>query len=217
MTTRYCRVKGCGVELNDENWEPSQRKVGNYICRDCRKEQARSYREKNSDKVRAISTVWRKANPEKNRASSTRYRRKRGHLPMSENKDSSAYLGVYVNERLIRFHFKDVTVMPYGYPGYDFICNKNMKIDGKSSCLRDDGRWLFSINRNTEADYFLCIAYDDREKLNIVHVWLIPGKDVNDHVTISISPETIHKWDKYIYDIEGFSTCCNTIKNGNQK
>ena len=197
--TKYCKVEGCGVKLIvGENWEPSQQKNRNYICKDCRRKQTRS---------------WREENHEKARAQSIRAIRKQGCLPMDENKDSPAYLGVYVNERLIRLHFKDVEVFPYGHPGFDFICNKGMKVDAKSSCLTKDGRWIFTINHNMVADYFLCVAYDDREHLNIVHVWLIPGKDVNDHVNISISLSTVHKWDKYIYDIEGFSACCNTMKN----
>ena len=196
--TKYCRVPGCGVELTDENWYPSDRKHGSCICKNCKKEYDRS---------------WRKENPDKARAAWTRSHRKNGNLSMNENKDSPAFLGVYVNERLIRLHFKDVEVFPYGHPGYDFICNKNMKIDGKSSCLTADGRWIFAIDRNTEADYFLCVAYDDREHLNIMHVWMIPGKDVNDHVSISIQPSTVHKWDKYIYDIDRFSSCCNAMKD----
>ena len=195
IETRYCRK--CKKELTDENWFSSDRKAGNYICKNCRKERDRLRRE---------------ANPEKARAISTRNNRKRGVLSMSENKDCSDYLGIAVNERLIRYRFKEIKVMPHNYPGFDFICNKNMKIDAKSSCLDKNGRWQFYIDRNTTADYFLCVAYDNREELNIVHVWMIPGKDVNDHVSISIRPSTIHKWDKYIYDIEGFSACCNAMK-----
>ena len=197
--TKRCRV--CGKVLTDENWYPSDRRHGSCICKECKKEQRRSYREEN---------------PEKYRAEWIRDGRKRGKLPMSENKDSAAYLGVYVNERLIRLHFKDVEVFPYGHPGVDFICNKGMKIDGKGACLGKNGQWSFAIGRNTTADYFLCVAYDNREDLNIMHVWLIPGRDVNDHQGISIRPSTIHKWDKYIYDIEGFSSCCNAMKNGGE-
>ena len=189
--TKYCRVPGCGVELTDENWYPSSQKKNDYICKNCQKERDR---------------LWAKENPEKARAIRIRVSRKEGHLPMSENEDCPVHLGVYVNERLVRYRFKDITVMPYGNPGYDFICNKNMKIDAKSACLTVRGEWLFNIRRNTEADYFLCVAYDDREHLNIMHVWMIPGEDVNHFTGISIRPSTIHKWDKYIYDIEGFSS-----------
>ena len=193
------KCRKCGKELTDENWSPSGRKRGDRICKYCKREQVR---------------LWRKENPDKVRVEWTRQHRKNGHLPMSENKDSPSFLGVYVNEMLIRHRFKEIKVMPYGYPGYDFICNKNMKIDAKSACLDKNGHWLFVIRRNTIADYFLCVAYDDREHLNIMHVWLIPGRDVNRFTGISISPSTIHKWDKYIYGIEGFSMCCNEMKNG---
>ena len=166
---------------------------------------------KNCQKKRLGS--WRKKNPDNARAQYTRANRKNGRLPMDENTDCAQYLGITVNERLIRHHFKEIKVMPHNYPGYDFICNKNMKIDAKSSCLGKNGRWTFGIRRNEDADYFLCVAYDNREDLNIVHVWMIPGEDVNDHQTISIQPSTVHKWDKYIYDIEGFSSCCDAMKN----
>ena len=198
--TKYCNK--CGKELIvGENWYASQRKIDNYTCKRCQKEQAR---------------LRRKANPEKARAASTRNNRKRGHLPMNENDECAAFLGVCVNEKLIRHRFKEIKVMPFGNPGFDFICNKGMKVDAKSACLNKRGRWMFAINRNTIADYFLCVAYDDREHLNIMHVWLIPGRDVNRFTGISISPSTIHKWDKYIYDIEGFSSCCNAMKNGGE-
>ena len=200
MRTRYCKIDGCGVELVvGENWYPSDRKNGNYICKDCRAEITRSWREKN---------------PEKTRAQRTRANRKMGKLPMDESKDSSSYLGVYVAEGVLRHYFKnDVQVMSYGNPGYDFICNRDKLIDVKSSCLRKDGRWTFNINLNTTADYFLCVAYDNRNDLNIMHVWMIPGNKVNHLKGLTISPSTVHKWDKYIYDIEGFSTCCNAMKN----
>ena len=212
--TKYCNK--CGKVLTDDNWYSSSRKKGDYICKKCHNKQMRLRYKKNPDKVRAYNVRWRKANPEKSKASSIRARRKRGVLPMSENKDSGVYLGIYVNERLIRYHFKEIEVMPHNYPGYDFICNKNMKIDAKSSCLNKNGQWKFHIKRNTEADYFLCVAYDNIDDLNIMHVWMIPGEKVNHLKGLTISSSTVHKWDKYIYDIEGFSSCCNAMKNGGE-
>ena len=200
MTTKHCRV--CDKLLTDENWNPYARKRRNYKCKYCIAEYNRLWREKNPDKAKAIAT---RANTIANR--------KNGMLPMNENKDCASYLGVCVNERLIRHRFNDLVVMPTNNHGFDFICNKGMKVDGKSSCLHNDGRWTFNIGRNTIADDFLCVAYDNRVDLNIVHVWMIPGKDINHLLMASIRPSTVHKWDAYIYDIEGFSACCNEMKD----
>ena len=114
--------------------------------------------------------------------------------------------------------FKDVESMPHGHPGYDFICNRGMKIDVKSgtthtSKTRADS-WLFNIKRNTIADYFLCIAFDNRDDLNPLHVWLIPRDFVNDKIGVGISVTTIDKWDEYRLPIDKTTACCDKLKNG---
>lgn len=195
QTTRECRV--CGVELNDDNWAPAGQKNYNYICKECGLEQDYS---------------WRKNNPEKEKARRTRNARKKGHLPMSENKKCSSYLGVYVNERLLKHYFDDVEVMPYGNPGYDFVCNKGYKVDAKSSCMRKNGGWVFIINHNTTADYFMLVAYDNRDDLNPIHVWLIPGHVLNHLTGTSIRPSTLDKWAEYEKPIDDVVLCCDTIK-----
>jgi hypothetical protein len=107
--------------------------------------------------------------------------------PMSENKDCSLFLGVHVAERVLSNVFKNVQRMPQNNPGYDFICSKGYKIDVKSASLckildKKHGsviwRWNFHIRNNTIADYFLLIAFDDRENLNPMHVWLIKGSEL---------------------------------------
>ena len=193
---KTCRV--CGVELNDDNWYPSHQKGGRYICKECECEHAR-LRYKN--------------NPEKAKEINTRCNRKRGNIPMSDNKECSSYLGVHINERLLRHYFNDVEVMPYGNPGYDFICNTGKKIDAKSSCLTKDGRWTFNIKHNKEADFFFCVAYDNRKDLNILHIWLLPGDKFNHFKLVSISPSTIDKWAEYEQDISEVIICCEEIRN----
>ena len=193
---KVCRV--CGDVLTEENWTPSYRNSGSRICKKCDNERQR---------------LWAKANPDKRRAKSTRYHRKNGHLPMDDNKDCAAFLGVYVTERLLRHYFKDVEVMPYGNPGYDFICNRDKLIDAKSSCLGANGRWLFNIGRNVIADFFVCTAFDNRDDLNVLHVWMIPGRVVNHLTGTSISPSTIHKWDQYKLDVDKASACCIEMKD----
>jgi hypothetical protein len=86
----------------------------------------------------------------------------------------------------------------------------------KSSCRRHGKcaacNWQFIIKKNPIAEYFLCLAFDNRDDLNPEHVWLIPASDVNDRVSISISETTLAKWDQYKLDVGKVSVCCAAIK-----
>jgi len=139
-----------------------------------------------------------------------------GQLPMAENKACASYLGVAVAERLVRHLFDNIVRMPYGNPGFDFICNQNKKIDVKSACIiinnKKNSRWSFKIDKNQIADYFLLLAFDNRDDLNPLHQWLIPGKVLNHLINTGISPSTIQKWDKYKQPVESAQICCNTIR-----
>ena len=189
--------RDCGVELTDENWYPSQRTRNLYICKTCNTKQARQ---------------WNKTNPEKARAQRTRARRKEGHQPYNENRECPAYLGVFVAEGVLSRVFKNVQRMPMCNPGFDFICGKGYRIDVKSSCLQKNDAWGFNIDHNQIADYFLCLAFDNREDLDPLHLWLIPGNVLNHLRGASISLSTIHKWDEYRLDVTKVTACCNTLK-----
>lgn len=131
---------------------------------------------------------------------------------MGENKTCASYLGVYVAERVLKYTFKDVKAMPYGNPGYDVVCNRDKKIDIKCACLGKNGQLTFHIRHNKVADFFLCIAFDNRKELNPIHVWLIPGKAVNHLKSASIRLSTVPKWDRYKLDTERVSMCCDVMK-----
>lgn len=192
---KTCRV--CGVELTDGNWSTSRRKKRDYICKECH---------------HAANQAWRKANPEKYRAQSTKHNRNKGMRPFNENKECTQYLGIHVAERVLSHVFKDVQVMPMHNPGYDVICNQGKMIDIKSSCQRKNGSWAFHIERNTTADFFLCLAFDNREDLNPLHVWLISGNNLNHLTTAAISEDAIHKWDEHRLDISKIYECCDAMR-----
>ena len=106
-------------------------------------------------------------------------------VPMSENVDCAHYLGTYIAERkygriILPEIFGNIErEMPYGNPKYDFVVTGNIKIDIKSCCLRKLKGWIGwepHIRFNNVTDYFVILAFDDRENLNLIHVWLI-GKD----------------------------------------
>jgi hypothetical protein len=217
----------CGAKLNDDNWHASRRKRGDYICKGCRREQDKQRRRSKPEASRQwrqanpgyrskpeASRQWRQANPEKSKASYTKSKRDQGVRPFNENKECSQFLGVYVAERVLSYVFKDVERMPMNNPGFDFVCNHGKMIDVKSACLSGTKYpcWHFRIRRNTTADYFLCLAFDNREELTPLHVWLIPGSKLSYLTATSISPSTIHKWDTYRLDISKINDCCVTMR-----
>ena len=190
--------RDCGVELNDENWYISQQKANRRICKSCELKKNKQ---------------WRMANPEKARAQKMRYNRKQGQLPFSKNKKCPQYLGVHIAERVLSYAFKNVQRMPLHNSGFDFICGQGYMIDVKSSCKQKNRNgWGFRIGHNTIADYFLCLAFDNREDLNPLHAWLIPGEKINHLTGTSICPSTIHKWDEYKLDISKVVKCCDVLR-----
>lgn len=190
----------CGDVLTDDNWNPSHKRQPNYICKYCSRKQ---------------SKLWIQANPEKVRVSHERANRKLGIRSFKKNRECTMFLGVHVAERVLAHIFKNVHRMPYGNPGFDFRCGEGYLIDVKCSCLRKTGDyWMFNINRNPVADYFLCLAFDNREYLNPMHIWLIPGNEINTLVGLSLSISTLHKWDKYSLNVSKVARCCDTLKGG---
>ena len=132
------------------------------------------------------------------------------------NKLCSTYLGVYIAERILSYIYLNVERMSYSNHGYDFICGNGYKIDVKSACERKNRHgWGFIIKKNTIADYFLCIAFDNRENLNPQHIWLIPGNILNDKISGNISESTLNRWQQYEQPLDKVISCCNIMKESN--
>lgn len=103
--------------------------------------------------------------------------------PMQLNKDCTTYFGIWIAENYIVKTFEDVDKAPYGTIGYDWICNKGKKIECKARCLDSANRWSYPIadnnnNYNTIADYFIISAWDNRESLNPLHIWIFHRDDI---------------------------------------
>jgi ribosomal protein S27AE len=137
---------------------------------------------------------------------------------MADAKDSAQYLGIHVAERVLSGFFDHITRMPLNNPGFDFVCGKGFKIDVKSSCLRlSSGApsfWGFNIRQNVDADYFLCLAFNDRESLEPQHVWFFPGEVINQQsgLRISNNSHSIAKWSKYERPLDRILSCCETLR-----
>ena len=146
---------------------------------------------------------------------------------MQINKNCSVFLGCHVAERVLSYVFKDVQRMPNGNRGYDFICNKGFKIDVKASCLQKNNTYVFVTKYNKIADYFLCIAFDNRKDLNPQHIWLIKSDDVcvidkkkrlfRDICAVNIKndSDTLSKFSKYelVDKLKETTECCTELKS----
>lgn len=142
-----------------------------------------------------------------------KYRLEHGRQPMSKNKECSGYLGIHIAEELVAKYFSNPLRMPLNNSGYDFICSNGYKIDVKSSIISTKvNRWEFTIRKNKIADYFLCLAYDNRDDLNLLHVWLFPDHVVNNLMGMSSRLSKISKWYQYEKPIEDIKICCETLK-----
>jgi hypothetical protein len=181
-----------------------------------------------SDKIKAYQKEWRRTHRDEQKAYYLAYRAKyprrislhaRGITrPLSEATETGVYLGVHIAERVLSRFFDNIKRMPYGNPGYDFSCGRGFSIDSKCSCIRHPvGRspnWQFQIRKNDTADYFLCLAFDNRESLEPQHVWLIPGNVVCHltGLTISNIPSSLAKWSKYERPLDRVEKCCAELR-----
>lgn len=150
----------------------------------------------------------------------TDYERNRNHrlglrTPMEKNKKCSSFLGVVIAEDILSRIFEGVKRMPTNNKKYDLICNRGYKIDAKSSTLSRN-EWGFKIRQNTVADYFLCLGFDNREDLNPIKIWLIPGSKVNHLKKLSIrnSKISLDKWASYErpIDLNKAIICCDSMR-----
>jgi len=150
-------------------------------------------------------------------ANSAEYQRARRGKTMKDNPECPIWLGIYITEQVLSHVFRDVVTMPRNNPGFDFYCANHYKIDAKASCMRkhhDGNYWTFGINHNTEADYFACLAFDDRVSLTPLHFWLIPGAVVNDHKAFRITNSDIGlaKWAEWERSLDKVVLCCESMK-----
>ena len=184
-------------------WHTDKRRKagGGWECVACGVERSREYGRKHPER------------------STERYHRLGLSRPMAEAKDCSLWLGVHIAERILSKYFDNLTRMPPNNPGYDYICGRGYKIDVKSSCLiADKGhgnrRWVFNTCKNQTADYFLCLAFDNRESLQPLHIWLIPASFVRGNTKFSVmgNSKGVSKWAAYERPIDRVLECCEQIK-----
>lgn len=106
---------------------------------------------------------------------------------MEENTDCAHYLGTIVAERqygriILPEMFGGIEKeMPYGNPWYDFLMKGNIKVDVKSCCLRNLKGWSGwepHVRYNNVTDYFVILAFDNRDNLNLIFIWSIGKNEI---------------------------------------
>jgi len=183
---------------------PERKRLSDQTYHKAHFKESQEYRMANKEHIRQRDNEW-------------RYRTCRSK-PLKDSKELPTYLGVYIAERVLSNYFEDIQRMPYGNKGYDYVCKRGFKIDVKSSVLhhRENRipRWVFPTRHNTTADHFLCLAFDNRESLNPVHIWLVPSKDVAIKPSISVGDcdKSLSLWSKYAKPIDKVISSCNALR-----
>lgn len=104
-------------------------------------------------------------------------------LPKEFNEDCSSWFGEFISQNYVMRTFEDPVEMPPSNPGFDWICKRGEKIDHKGACLSRSNKsswrgWNFPINWNNITDYFILSAWDNRDSLNPLHVWVFHKNDI---------------------------------------
>ncbi len=150
------------------------------------------------------------------------------HIPR-EDPDCPLWLG-YISEKYVMKTFEDPTIMPTNNPGFDWICSNGKKIDHKGACiLYIKGKlpiWIFKIRHNKMADYFILSAWDNRESLTPLHVWIFGKNDIVrgrkfcefESFAIMDTPEKLKEFEKWeVSDrLEKLKELCDRDKNKKQ-
>ena len=124
--------------------------------------------------------------------------------PYFENENCTMYLGISIGEELFKefllTYFERVIGFHPHNRGFDFICkdprqefidrhphlrlerNKEYMIQLKLLCLQsnDDGwnGWNFHVDHNRIPDFYILSAWDNREYLNPIHIWMFHKNDI---------------------------------------
>ena len=203
----YC--KECDA-LRSHNDHLANRETENHIQR------LKYYQNRDSEKARR--RVYYNEHKAEEQQKARDYWHSKGGKPAANNPSCSKYIGNFAEKALSTF-FGTMVMMPTDNPGYDALCGKGFKIDIKSACLQyhEQGTpsWQININHNEIADYFLILLFDSRVDKNPMHVYLIPGRDVNNLWAFRIrnAPESLAKYAKYEHPIDKVLSCCRKIKN----
>ena len=137
-----------------------------------------------------------------------------GYMPQSKYLNCAPKFGMFIAERLCKHLFKNLEIRPDNKFNLIYCGNKKIYVKSASITLNESEqpKWSFTFKKNNNVDYFICIAFDNQIDLNILYMWMIPGRVINHLTGIYISPYSIYKWDEWKVDTEDARLCCAELK-----
>lgn len=220
--TKYCKKCDTNKPISEFTLKKSGRYAGQPVsyCKTCRSLISIAWAKAHRDRSREIARNWNANNPDRVLQHKEKFRANHPEKfhPAAETPTCTHYLGSYISETVLSREFKNIKRMPSNFPGYDFECNRHFLIDVKSSCQQyhdsKSGYWQFMIKQNKIPHYFLLIAWDNRDDLNPLYIWLIPAKLINDKLLFVIgnTEKSLAKWKKYERPLNNVLSCCRTMR-----
>lgn len=220
--TKHCKECDTTKPLSEFNTIKSGKYAGRPqpYCRPCSSLKAAKWTKEHPERAKQTMKSWRKENSKRIAELQLRYHANHPEKfhPAAKTPTCTHYLGSYISETVLSREFKNIKRMPSNFPGYDFECNRHFFIDVKSSCQQHhdskNGYWQFIIKCNQVPHYFLLIAWDNRDDLNPLYIWLIPAALINMKKILYIgnTEESLAKWKKYERPLTNVLSCCRTMR-----
>lgn len=110
------------------------------------------------------------------------------------------------------------------YPQFRLERNKKYNIQHMARCLRyrqnRTPNWNYYVNYNDKVDYFILSAWDDKDDLNILHVWIFHKDDIigdkkfwkRENFTITNLVTKLKEFDKYELEKKDLEQLKNLVK-----
>jgi len=172
------------------------------ICRKCQNERNKQYR---------------KSNPEISKKNTEYTTRRRHNLGIVTPKEYAIKTSIWLNDCVGKETITHILSCERveRKKGHSLVCNKSNRILVYCRCLYAHikrkqykntehiyirNTWEFYFrSKNCNAEYVVLIGFDDRDKLNISHIWCIPFDEIAEKKTITItnSKKSINNWAKY--------------------
>lgn len=130
-------------------------------------------------------------------------------LPKEFNKDCSKWFGEFITQDRVMKTFEHAIPAPPNNPNFDWTCKDGKKVEHKGSCLlyepKKTPRLKFYLDYNNIADYFVLSAWDNREYLNPIYIWIFDRDDIvrgkpfwrRESLSITDSYEGLKEFRKY--------------------
>lgn len=121
---------------------------------------------------------------------------------MIDNKACSSHLGFYLANNIMRELYPDAEEMPYGNSGFTHILHGKyyQVVTSTPKQVGNKSPWFgFHTRQNTICDYFIFLAFRDRESTIPTQIWKVPNfGDIQDKKLTSISLSRLSKWDCFL-------------------